>query len=161
MNYLFETDSQNILLINCCEFSTPIMSQQDIPVENGSPPNHTTTTTSNVRMSECLQTGNDGGNPFSTTGSLENGQFDVGNGHGGYNRFGFSAFQNYNVSRKHEIFTKVKEAANRHCNEYRIAVFILVLLILIGFSVLVRMNKNILTYQDHESFGGSSSFTRK
>ena len=136
------------------------MSQQDLPKENGAPPNQTTNT-SNVRMSECIQTGNEGGNPFTSSGSLENGQFDVGNGNGGNNRFGFSSFHNYNVSRKHLILTKVKEATNRHCNEYRIAVFILVILIIIGFSVLVRMNKNILTYQDHESFEGASSVTRK
>ena len=132
------------------------MSTEDNPpIENGAPPN--TVNSTNIRMSECLPNGNNGttNNPFTTQDSsaLENGQFDVGNENGKYNRFGFSANHNYNVSRRKEVVAKVKEAANRHCNEYRIAVLILVILIIIGFSVLVRMNKNIISYQDQKAIG--------
>ena len=135
--------------------------QDNPPIENGVPPNSVQTT--NVKMSECLPNGNNGttptNNPFSTHEStLENGQFDAGNENGKYNRFGFSANHSYNLSRRHEVIAKVKEAANRHCNEYRIAVLILVILIIIGFSVLVRMNKNIISYQDQNSSGITRMF---
>ena len=133
------------------------MSSQDNnpPIENGAIPSSVNST--NVRMSECLPNGNNGtaNNPFSSQDSttVEGGQFDVGNEIGKYNRFGFSANHSYNVSRSHEVIAKVKEASNRHCNEYRIAVSILVILIIIGFSVLVRMNKNIISFQDENSLG--------
>ena len=134
------------------------MSSQDAPVQDDPTPN-STTNANNVRMSECVPNGTNSVNPFAS-GDLENGQFDVGNESGGYNRFGFNALHSYSIPRRHELLTKVKEAAHRHCNEYRIAVFILVFLILIGFSVLVRMNNNILSYQDQGSIE-SISVTRK
>ena len=124
------------------------MSPQDSSTDN----TDTTSLTpvNNVRISESFQTRNEGVNPF-TTSNIETGQLDASNENGGYNRFGFSAFQSYKITRRYDILAKVKEAATRHCNEYRVAIFFLVLIIVIGFSVLVRMNKNILSSQDQDS----------
>ena len=124
------------------------MSPQDSSTDNNDTTN--LTPANNVRISESFQTRNEGVNPF-TTSNMESGQFDVRNENGGYNRFGFSAFHSYKITRRYDILAKVKEAATRHCNEYRVAIFFLVLIIVIGFSVLVRMNKNILSSQDQDS----------
>ena len=124
------------------------MSPQDSSTDNNDTTN--LTPVNNVRISESFQTRNEGVNPF-TTSNMESGQFDVSNENGGYNRFGFSAFHSYKITRRYDILAKVKEAATRHCNEYRVAIFFLVLIIVIGFSVLVRMNKNILSSQDQDS----------
>ena len=124
------------------------MSPQDSSTDNNDTTN--LTPVNNVRISESFQTRNEGVNPF-TTSNIETGQLDASNENGGYNRFGFSAFQSYKITRRYDILAKVKEAATRHCNEYRVAIFFLVLIIVIGFSVLVRMNKNILSSQDQDS----------
>ena len=108
------------------------MSTQDSIAPNS------TTEQARVRMSECLQNG-EAVNPFENS-QLECGQFDNGNANGSYTRFG--GFAQYGLTRRHDLWSKVKEAAKRQCNEYRVAIFILALLIIIGFSILIDLNRN-------------------
>ena len=58
---------------------------------------------------------------ISENSQLECGELDVDNGTGSsYRRLG--VFQQTSLIRKHDLWSKVKEAVKRHCNEYRMAI---------------------------------------
>ena len=127
------------------------MSTQDSIAPNS------TTETARVRMSECLQNG-EAVNPFENS-QLECGQFDNGNANGSYTRFG--GFAQYSLSRRHDLWSKVKEAARRHCNEYRVAIFILALIIIVGFSILIDLNRNRRSTEYTQEVGVNEAFDLK
>ena len=112
-------------------------------------------TATDVRMSDCIQNEVSEGNGISNN-SFEEGQSDVSCSESGkYARF--DKFPSYHEIRRHDVWTKVKQALQNHANEYRISLIILLLILIMGFSILVQQNKNIWMMQQRMNITGSSN----